>query len=84
MSQKILGASECLKNLDRTATIVQLNPTGCLINPEFFHVLEKTKGCIEFTDGGYNKKNIRERIDEKIRRKLVFERCSWLPFSHYA
>ncbi|GJS10558.1 longifolia 1/2 [Tanacetum coccineum] len=73
---EILGASGCLKDLDRTATIVQLNPTGGLINPELFHVLEKTKGCIEFTDGGYHKKNMRARVDEKIRRKLVFDTVS--------
>ncbi|XP_071735103.1 protein LONGIFOLIA 1-like [Rutidosis leptorrhynchoides] len=64
--EDILTASGCLKDLDRATTIVQLNPTGGLINPELFHVLEKTKGC---TNYGYNKKNTRS----KLRRKLVFD-----------
>lgn len=64
--EDILVASGCLKDLDRATTVVQLHPTGGLINPELFHVLEKTKGC---TDYGYHKKNMRS----KIRRKLVFD-----------
>nr|XP_043631386.1 protein LONGIFOLIA 2-like [Erigeron canadensis] len=64
--EEILLASGCLKDLVCTTTIIQLQPTRSLINPELFHVLEKTKGC---TDHGYHKKNMRS----KIGRKLVFD-----------
>lgn len=65
---EILLASGCLKDLDHATTIVQLHPTGTLINPELFYVLEKTKGCTDEYDG-YYKKNTRS----EIRRKLVFD-----------
>ncbi|XP_071708365.1 protein LONGIFOLIA 1-like [Rutidosis leptorrhynchoides] len=64
--EDILTASGCLKDLNRTTNIVQIHPTGGLINPELFHVLEKAKG---YTDIEYNKKN----MSSKLRRKLVFD-----------
>ncbi|KAL8193482.1 hypothetical protein R6Q57_026617 [Mikania cordata] len=64
--EEIILASGCLKDLDRTAMIVQLHPTVGVINPGLFHVLEKTKICI---DDGYNKNFMRSNI----RRKLVFD-----------
>lgn len=65
--EEILLASGCLKDLDRTTTIVQLHQPVGLINPDLFHVLEKTKGC---TDDRYHKKN---NTRSTIRRKLVFD-----------
>ncbi|KAD7479498.1 hypothetical protein E3N88_02634 [Mikania micrantha] len=64
--EEIILASGCLKDLDRTAMIVQLRPTISVINPGLFHVLEKTKIRI---DDGYNKNSMRSNI----RRKLVFD-----------
>ncbi|KAJ0905879.1 putative protein LONGIFOLIA [Helianthus annuus] len=59
--EEILLASGCLRDLDGTAAIAQLHPTAGFINPELFHVLEKTK--------------IRDKkfMRSKIRRKLVFD-----------
>lgn len=57
--KEILLASGLLKNLDCATTIVHLHPTGSLINPELFIILEKTK---EFTTKS-----------EKIRRKMIFD-----------
>ncbi|KAI3722488.1 hypothetical protein L2E82_33527 [Cichorium intybus] len=62
---EILLASGFLKDLVRSTTIVQLHPTGGLINPELFHVLEKTKGCTDF--------NRKSKSNNKIKRKLVFD-----------
>lgn len=62
---EIILASGFLKDLARTTTIVQLHPTVGLINPDLFHVLEKTKGCADF----HNK----SKSNDRIRRKLVFD-----------
>ncbi|KAF5769914.1 putative protein LONGIFOLIA [Helianthus annuus] len=67
--EDIILASGCLKDLDRTTTILQLHPTVSLINPGLFHVLEKTKACTELTDDLYNK----NFTASKIRRKMVFD-----------
>ncbi|KAI3808632.1 hypothetical protein L1987_24588 [Smallanthus sonchifolius] len=67
--EEIILASGCLRDLDRTTTMVQLHPTVGFINAELYHVLEKTKSCTELTDDGYNKKF----MTSKIRRKLVFD-----------
>ncbi|XP_076885151.1 protein LONGIFOLIA 1-like [Bidens hawaiensis] len=57
--KEILSASGFLKNLDFQTTIVNLHPTGTLINPELFNILEKTKECASKT--------------EKIKRKMIFD-----------
>ncbi|KAF5763740.1 putative protein LONGIFOLIA 1/2 [Helianthus annuus] len=57
--KEILSASGLLKNLDFATTIVHLHPTGSLINPELFNILEKTKECTSKS--------------EKIKRKLIFD-----------
>ncbi|KAK1410172.1 hypothetical protein QVD17_36707 [Tagetes erecta] len=67
--EEIILASGFLKDLNRTATIVQLHPTVNLINPGLFHVLEKTKTYTKLTDDGYNKSFMRS----KTRRKLIFD-----------
>lgn len=63
--REIILASGFLKDLVRITTIVQIHPTGGLINPELFHVLEKTKGCTDF--------NHKSKSKDKIRRKMVFD-----------
>ncbi|CAI9272616.1 unnamed protein product [Lactuca saligna] len=63
--REIIIASGFLKDLVRITTIVQIHPTGGLINPELFHVLEKTKGCTDF--------NHKSKSKDKIRRKMVFD-----------
>ncbi|KAI3794003.1 hypothetical protein L1987_36628 [Smallanthus sonchifolius] len=67
--EEIILASGCLKDLDNTTTIVQLQPTAGLINPGLFHVLEKTKACTKLTGDGYSK----NFMISKTRRKLVFD-----------
>lgn len=56
--KEILLASGLLK-LDGTSTVVHFHPTGSLINPELFNVLEETKECTSKS--------------EKIKRKLIFD-----------
>ncbi|KAK1440776.1 hypothetical protein QVD17_06607 [Tagetes erecta] len=67
--EEIILASGCLKDLDRTTAVVQLHPTVSFINPELFHVLEKTKTCTEHTGDSYNQKFMLS----KLRRELVFD-----------
>ncbi|KAK9060697.1 hypothetical protein SSX86_021403 [Deinandra increscens subsp. villosa] len=67
--EEIILASGCLRDLDCTTAIVQLHPTTNIINPELFHVLEKTKTCTMLKDDRYNKK----LMISKVRRKWVFD-----------
>ncbi|KAI7741407.1 hypothetical protein M8C21_000867 [Ambrosia artemisiifolia] len=74
--EEIILASGCLKDLDRTTTIVQLHPTVSLINPGLFHVLEKSKACTELTDDGHNnmfmrRKMVFDTVNDVISRKLA-------------
>lgn len=57
--KEILSASGILKNLDFQTILVNPHPTSTLINPELFHILEKTKECDSKT--------------EKIKRKMIFD-----------
>ncbi|KAI3665820.1 hypothetical protein L6452_44455 [Arctium lappa] len=79
--KEILLASGLLKNLDCATTIIHLHPTGSLINPELFNVLEKTKECTKLTDDEYNKKNA---SSEKIRRKMIFDTVNNILFQKLA
>nr|XP_043638730.1 protein LONGIFOLIA 1-like [Erigeron canadensis] len=62
--KEILLASGLLKNLDCVIQIIHLHPTGSLINPELFNMLEKTKECTSKS--------------EKIRRKMIFDTVNYM------
>ncbi|XP_076883346.1 protein LONGIFOLIA 1-like isoform X2 [Bidens hawaiensis] len=59
--KEILSASGFQKNLDLQTITFDLHPTSTLtlINPELFHILEKTKECASKT--------------EKTKRKMIFD-----------
>lgn len=61
--KEILLASGFFKNLDCATTIVHLHPTGSLINPELFNILEKNKNTHES----------KSSKSEKMRRKMIFD-----------
>ncbi|CAH1424976.1 unnamed protein product [Lactuca virosa] len=61
--KEILLASGFFKNLDCATTIVHLYPTGNLINPELFNILEKTRNTHESKSSKF----------EKMRRNMIFD-----------
>ncbi|KAK3032555.1 hypothetical protein RJ639_036794 [Escallonia herrerae] len=75
---EILLASGFLKNLGSSTTF-QLEQSGHIIHPNFFHVLETTLGITELNNHwqnektGWSKSMEKVRSNEKIRRKLVFD-----------
>nr|GMC99335.1 protein LONGIFOLIA 1-like [Ipomoea batatas] len=60
---KVVLASGILKDLGCVST-TELHPSGNLINPELFHILEQTEGPTD--------KNPLQ-FDQKIHRKLIFD-----------
>ncbi|XP_057463075.1 protein LONGIFOLIA 2-like [Actinidia eriantha] len=72
---EILLASGILrKDLGSSLTIIQLRPSGHLINPSLFPVLEQNKGRIELSADEHSIEKIgQSKCNEKIRRKLIFD-----------
>nr|GMC67362.1 protein LONGIFOLIA 1-like [Ipomoea batatas] len=70
---KILLASGLLKDLDCVSTTAQLHPSGHLINPKLFHVLEQTEESTWLTCEGPQENIAKIKFEEKIHRKVVFD-----------
>ncbi|CAH9118753.1 unnamed protein product [Cuscuta epithymum] len=70
---KILLASSLFKDLDAVSTTAQLHPSGHLINPMLFHVLEQAEKRSLPTCRGPPKKLARMQYEQKTCRKLVFD-----------
>lgn len=70
---KILLASGLLKDLDCVSTTAQLHPSGHLINPKLFHVLEQTEESTWQTCKGPQENIAEIKFEEKIHRKVVFD-----------
>ncbi|XP_019185875.1 PREDICTED: protein LONGIFOLIA 1-like isoform X2 [Ipomoea nil] len=70
---KILLASGLLKDLDCVSTTAQLHPSGYLINPKLFHVLEQTEESTWLTCKGPQENTAKIKFEEKIHRKVVFD-----------
>ncbi|PSR87738.1 Protein LONGIFOLIA like [Actinidia chinensis var. chinensis] len=71
---EILLASGLLKDLGSRSKFIQLHPSGHLINPNLFLILEQAKGMIELPeDKRSNEKIGQSKFNEKIHRKLTFD-----------
>lgn len=70
---KILLASGLLKDLDCVLTTAQLHPSGHLINPKLFHVLEQTEESTWLTCKGPQENIAKIKVEQKIHRKVVFD-----------
>ncbi|PSS30520.1 Protein LONGIFOLIA like [Actinidia chinensis var. chinensis] len=71
---EILLASGLLKDLGSSSTFIQLHPSGHLINPNLFVVLEQAKGRIELPDDERSNEKIgQSKFNEKIHRKMTFD-----------
>ncbi|XP_059639897.1 protein LONGIFOLIA 1-like [Cornus florida] len=71
---EMLLASGFLKNLGSSLTTIQLHPSGHLINPNLFLVLEQTKGSTELQNNEHSHKKVTQsKSKERIQRKLVFD-----------
>ncbi|KAL5741419.1 hypothetical protein ACOSP7_028151 [Xanthoceras sorbifolium] len=72
---EILLASGLLRDVESGFMSFQLHPSGHLINPNLFLVLEQNKACTRFLNAGYkDKKTIHSKnTNEKAQRKLIFD-----------
>ncbi|XP_044467562.1 protein LONGIFOLIA 2-like [Mangifera indica] len=72
---EILLVSGLLRDFEASLMTIQLHPSGHLINPNLFHVLEQAEGSTRFLDDEYKGMKVvhSEFTPEKSRRKLVFD-----------
>lgn len=72
---EILLASGFLRDFESDFMTIKLNPSGHLINPNLFFILEQTKACIRLPNELHEGKKITraESTSEKAKRKLVFD-----------
>ncbi|KAM7516700.1 hypothetical protein LguiA_006283 [Lonicera macranthoides] len=70
---EILLASGLLEDQCFSWSTIQLHPAGHFINPNLFHVLEKTRGNTELANDEQNRNIAESKSIEKTRRKLVFD-----------
>lgn len=70
---EILLASGLLEDQGFSSSTIQLHPAGHFINPNLFHVLEKTRGNTELANDKQNRNIAESKSNEKTRRKLVFD-----------
>ncbi|GFY82933.1 hypothetical protein Acr_02g0011730 [Actinidia rufa] len=74
IAEILLASGILLKDLGSSLTIIQLHPSGHLINPSLFPGLEQTKGRIELSADEHSIEKIdQSKFNEKIRRKLIFD-----------
>ncbi|PSS33654.1 Protein LONGIFOLIA like [Actinidia chinensis var. chinensis] len=74
IAEILLASGILLKDLGSSSTIIQLHPSGHSINPSLFLDLEKTKGRIELSADEHSIEKIgQSKLNEKIRRKLMFD-----------
>ncbi|KAJ0042902.1 hypothetical protein Pint_19012 [Pistacia integerrima] len=72
---EILLASGLLRDFEASVMTIQLHPSGHLINPNLFHVLEQTEASSKLLNNEYEGMKVihSEPTPEKARRKLVFD-----------
>ncbi|XP_044504891.1 protein LONGIFOLIA 2-like [Mangifera indica] len=70
---KILLASGLLRDFEASIMAIQLHPSGHLINPNLFYVLEQTEASTKLLNDKGMKVINSEPTPEKARRKLVFD-----------
>ncbi|CAL5325919.1 unnamed protein product [Camellia sinensis] len=74
ITEILLASGIMLKDLGSSSTIIQFHPSGHLINPNLFLVLEQTKGRIELPDDERSTEKIdKSKFNQKIHRKLIFD-----------
>ncbi|KAI8031892.1 Protein LONGIFOLIA 2 [Camellia lanceoleosa] len=74
IAEIFLASGLLLKDLGSSSTFIQLHPSGHLINPNLFLVLEQTKGRIELPDAERSNEKINKlKFNGKIHRKLIFD-----------
>uniref|UniRef100_A0A5B7AEM0 DUF4378 domain-containing protein n=1 Tax=Davidia involucrata TaxID=16924 RepID=A0A5B7AEM0_DAVIN len=74
ITEILLASGLLLKDLGSSLTTIQLHPSGHLINPNLFLVLEQTKGSTDLPNHDHsNGKIIRSKFNKKSQRKLVFD-----------
>lgn len=72
---EILLTSGFLRDFESDFMTIKLNPSGHLINPNLFFILEQTKACIRLPNDLHEGKKIThaKSTSEKAQRKLVFD-----------
>lgn len=69
---EILSASGILRDLDHSLTHLQIHPSGHLIDPKLFFLLEENKTSPQDSSGGHNTR--------KVQRRLIFDAVNELLF----
>jgi len=70
---KILLASGLLRDVDRASIATCLHPTGHLLNPMLFDVLEQTEESTRLANEGSTKEIFQLKFDQRTHRKIVFD-----------
>nr|GMD58755.1 protein LONGIFOLIA 1-like [Ipomoea batatas] len=70
---KILLASGLLRDVDHASTATCLHPTGHLLNPMLFDVLEQTEESTRLANEGSTKEIFQLKFDQRTHRKIVFD-----------
>ncbi|CAK9185998.1 unnamed protein product [Ilex paraguariensis] len=81
---EILLASGLLKYLGSCLTAIQLQPSGHVLNPNLFHVIEQSRQSTELGNKNHNGKIAQSKTKEKTKRKQIFDVVNEILFRKLA